>query len=94
MLANAVVQNCAFVDFKTLSGFQAAAKNNPHQVNGIELTVEERRLRPQSFNPYPRGGAPRGRGGMNNQGQRGGFNPRGGRGGSVGRGGRPAPQES
>jgi hypothetical protein len=87
-----MTQNCAFVDFKTLAGFQNAVKNNPHTVNGLELTVEERRTRPQSFNPFPRGGAPR-RGGMN-QGQRGGFNPRGGRGGQAGRGGRPAAQEA
>ncbi|KAF2476191.1 uncharacterized protein BDR25DRAFT_64334 [Lindgomyces ingoldianus] len=85
-------KNCAFVDFKTATGFQNAVSNNPHTVNGVEIKVEERRLRPQSFAPYQRGGAPRGRGGM--QGPRGGFQPRGGRGGPVGRGGRAAAQEA
>ncbi|KAF2022046.1 hypothetical protein BU24DRAFT_36404 [Aaosphaeria arxii CBS 175.79] len=82
-------KNCAFVDFKTPAAFQAAVNANPHSVNGLELKVEERRLRPSNFAPYPRGGAPRGRGGVGNQGARGGFQPRGGRGGSV-RGGRAA----
>ncbi|KAF2109155.1 hypothetical protein BDV96DRAFT_503105 [Lophiotrema nucula] len=85
-------KNCAFVDFKTLAGYQAAVSNNPHVVNGLDLTVEERRTRPtNSFAPFPRGGAPRGRGGIG-QGPRGGFQPRG-RGGPV-RGGRGAPQEA
>ncbi|KAF2741254.1 hypothetical protein EJ04DRAFT_550 [Polyplosphaeria fusca] len=87
-------KNCAFVDFKTFAGFQNAVKANPHVVNGIDLTVEERRMRTQPFSPYPRGGAPRGRGGMGGQGPRGGYQPRGGRGGSVGRGGRPAAPEA
>ncbi|KAF2867895.1 hypothetical protein BDV95DRAFT_501674 [Massariosphaeria phaeospora] len=86
-------KNCAFVDFKTPAGFQAAVTNNPHNVNGLEIKVEERRTRTQPFVPYPRGGAPRGRGGMN-QAPRGGFQPRGGRGGSISRGGRGAPQEA
>ncbi|KAF2007256.1 hypothetical protein P154DRAFT_116313 [Amniculicola lignicola CBS 123094] len=87
-------KNCAFVDFKTLSGFQAAVKANPHTVNGIEIRVEERRLRPNTFQgSFPRGGggAPRGRGNLP---PRGGFQQRGGRGGAMGRGGRPAPQEA
>ncbi|KAF2273682.1 uncharacterized protein EI97DRAFT_149472 [Westerdykella ornata] len=86
-------KNCAFVDFKTLAGFQAAVSNNPHRVNGVDLTVEERRMRPQGFAPYSRGGSQRGRGGMGQQAPRGSFNPRGGRGGAGGRGGRPQPQE-
>ncbi|KAF2271035.1 hypothetical protein CC78DRAFT_550008 [Lojkania enalia] len=85
-------KNCAFVDFKTAAGFQNAVNSNPHTVNGLDIKVEERRLRPTSFTPYPRG-APRGRGNIGGQG-RGGFQPRGGRGGSVGRGGRAAPQEA
>ncbi|KAF2643263.1 hypothetical protein P280DRAFT_515686 [Massarina eburnea CBS 473.64] len=83
-------KNCAFVDFKTPAGFQAAVAANPHTVNGIEIKVEERRLRPQQpF--YPRGGPPRGRGGMGGQ-PRGGYQSRG-RGGPI-RGGRGAPQEA
>ncbi|KAK7189348.1 hypothetical protein DPSP01_012391 [Paraphaeosphaeria sporulosa] len=85
-------KNCAFVDFKTAAAFQAAVNANPHTVNGLEIKVEERKLRPQQgFNTNFRGG-PGGRGrGFPGQ-SRGGFQ-RGGRGGSVrGRGG--APQES
>jgi hypothetical protein len=90
-------QNCAFVDFKTPAGFQAAVAANPHTINGIEIKVEERRQNPGQFNRgggFPRGGAPRGRGGMGGQAPRGNFQPRG-RGGPVrgGRGG-AAPQES
>ncbi|KAF2192435.1 hypothetical protein K469DRAFT_716977 [Zopfia rhizophila CBS 207.26] len=86
-------KNCAFVDFKTAAGFQNAVSNNPHTVNGLEIKVEERRLRPNSFAPYQRGG-PRGRGGaLGGQPPRGGFPARGGRGGAVGRGGRAAAQE-
>jgi hypothetical protein len=86
------LQNCAFVDFKTPAGYQAAVAANPHTVNGVEMKVEERRQNPGQFNN--RGGsfrgAPRGRGG---QPPRGNFQPRG-RGGAVrgGRGG--APQEA
>ncbi|KAF2132193.1 hypothetical protein P153DRAFT_285250 [Dothidotthia symphoricarpi CBS 119687] len=86
-------KNCAFIDFKTPAGYQAAVANNPHTVNGVELKVEERRQRPEQFRGgFPRGGAPRGRGGMGGQAPRGAFQPRG-RGGSMrGRGG--PPQES
>ncbi|KAF2691644.1 hypothetical protein K458DRAFT_286361 [Lentithecium fluviatile CBS 122367] len=84
-------KNCAFIDFKTAAGYQNAINNNPHTVNGVEIKVEERRTRPQQpF--YPRGGAPRSRGGIGGQ-PRGGFQPRG-RGGPIGRGGRGAPQEA
>ncbi|KAI4951011.1 hypothetical protein J4E86_007520 [Alternaria arbusti] len=91
-------KNCAFVDFKTPAGFQAAVAANPHTINGIEIKVEERRQNPGQFNRgggFPRGGAPRGgRGGMGGQAPRGNFQPRG-RGGPMrgGRGG-AAPQES
>ncbi|EUC34998.1 hypothetical protein COCCADRAFT_3738 [Bipolaris zeicola 26-R-13] len=87
-------KNCAFVDFKTPAGFQAAVAANPHTVNGIEMKVEERRQNPGQFNRggFARGGASRGRGGMGGQAPRGNFQPRG-RGGSMrGRGG--AAQES
>jgi hypothetical protein len=89
-------KNCAFIDFKTPAGFQNAVKNNPHTVAGIEIKVEERRLRPNFNAPFSRGGAPRGRGGIGGQGgPRGGFQPRGGRGGSISRGApRGAPQEA
>lgn len=92
-----ISQNCAFVDFKTPAGFQAAVAANPHTINGIEIKVEERRQNPGQFNRgggFSRGGAPRGRGGMGGQGPRGNFQPRG-RGGSMrgGRGG-AAPQEA
>ncbi|KAF2031260.1 hypothetical protein EK21DRAFT_63522 [Setomelanomma holmii] len=87
-------KNCAFVDFKNPAGYQAAIAANPHSVNGVDLKVEERRVRPeQQFRGgFPRGGAPRGRGGVGGQGPRGGFQPRG-RGGPI-RGGRGAPQEA
>jgi chemotaxis protein histidine kinase CheA len=90
-------KNCAFVDFKTPAGFQAAVAANPHTINGIEIKVEERRQNPGQFNRgggFPRGGAPRGRGGMGGQAPRGNFQPRG-RGGPMrgGRGG-AAPQEA
>tara|TARA_R110002003_G_scaffold645_6_gene20972 strand:- start:14795 stop:15763 length:969 start_codon:yes stop_codon:yes gene_type:complete len=91
--ANNRVQNCAFVDFKTPAAYQAAIAANPHNVNGLDLKVEERRVRPeQQFRGgFPRGGSQRGRGGIGGQGPRGGFQPRG-RGGA--RGGRGAPQEA
>ncbi|PVH97822.1 hypothetical protein DM02DRAFT_65262 [Periconia macrospinosa] len=80
-------KNCAFVDFKTAAGFQAAVNANPHTVNGIEIKVEERRTRPPQPFFSRGGGAPRGRGGMGGS-QRGNNFQRGGRGGSVrGRGG-------
>ncbi|KAF2815292.1 uncharacterized protein BDZ99DRAFT_472591 [Mytilinidion resinicola] len=81
-------KNCAFVDFKTVAGFQAAVAANPHKVNGEDINVEERRLRPGNF-PFQRGGL-RGRGGPGGPG-RGNFPPRGGR-GNMGRGrGAPPP---
>ncbi|CAI6335743.1 unnamed protein product [Periconia digitata] len=82
-------KNCAFVDFKTPAGFQAAVNANPHTVNGIEIKVEERRTRPpQPF--FPRGGAPRGRGSMGGSQRGNNFQRGGGRGGSVrGRGAAP-----
>lgn len=85
-----IPQNCAFVDFKTPAGYQAAVAANPHTVDGVELKVEERRTRPQQFPAFPRGGgSQRGRGGPG--GPRGGFVPRGRGGAPRGRG---APQEA
>ncbi|KAF2752054.1 hypothetical protein M011DRAFT_14911 [Sporormia fimetaria CBS 119925] len=88
-------KSCAFLDFKTPAGFQAAMKASPHNVNGVDLTVEERRPNPRGpFPHFQRGNGPRGRGGMNQGPPRGGYNTRGGRGGAGGRGGRPAPQDA
>ncbi|KAF2234045.1 hypothetical protein EV356DRAFT_515718 [Viridothelium virens] len=68
-------KNCAFVDFATPAGYQAAVAANPHVLGNDRIFVEERRLRPGSY-PY----VPRGRGDM--RGGRGGNGPRdGGRGG-------------
>lgn len=80
------------MDFKTAAAFQAAVNANPHTVNGIELKVEERKLRPQQqgFGNNFRGGPGRGRGFPGQS--RGGNFPRGGRGGSMR--GRGAAQES
>ena len=87
-------KNCAFVDFKTSTGFQNAVNNNPHTVNGLEIRVEERRVRPNFAPPFQRGGARGGRGGsVGGQPPRGGFQARGSRGGSV-RGGRVAAQDA
>ncbi|KAG6089474.1 hypothetical protein E4U15_002711 [Claviceps sp. LM218 group G6] len=36
-------KNCAFVEFKTVEGYQAAVAANPHPVNGAEVVVEPRR---------------------------------------------------
>ncbi|KAI0123843.1 hypothetical protein BJ170DRAFT_98203 [Xylariales sp. AK1849] len=72
-------KSCAFVEFATPAGYQAAAAANPHVVNGENITVEARR---------PRGGAygganyNTGRGNMANRGGRGGFD--GGRPGNQG----------
>ncbi|KAH8723941.1 hypothetical protein GQ44DRAFT_619180 [Phaeosphaeriaceae sp. PMI808] len=85
-------KNCAFVDFKTPAAYQAAIAANPHTVNGLDIKVEERRARTEQFRGnFPRGGAPRGRGGVGGQGPRGGFTPRGRGGPARGRG---APQEA
>lgn len=81
-------KNCAFVDFATVAGFQAAVNANPHTVGDNQIFVEERRLRPQSFGGFQRGGgAPRGRGDRPVGQGRGGFN-RGRGGANTTRGGR------
>jgi hypothetical protein len=90
-----IPQNSAFVEFKTIAGFQAAVAANPHKVGGQEdIYVEERRPAGQ-FNQ--RGGARGGRGGFERTGQgRGGsFNkdaPRGSFPGGRGRGGSVTPR--
>ncbi|OCK77167.1 hypothetical protein K432DRAFT_304846 [Lepidopterella palustris CBS 459.81] len=90
-------KNCAFVDFVTPAGFQAALNANPHKVGTEDLYVEERRLRPTGFSNFPRGGMRGGRGGPERTGGqgRGGFNkPDSGRGGfsQRGRGGNVTPR--
>ncbi|KAI1423594.1 hypothetical protein F5Y12DRAFT_527319 [Xylaria sp. FL1777] len=62
-------KNCAFVEFKTAAGYQAAVAANPHVVNGENIVVEPRR---------PKAGA---YGGSNYNAGRGNAHSRGGRGG-------------
>lgn len=83
-----IPKNCAFIDFSTPAGYQAAIAANPHEVSGERLYLEERRIRPAgnfqgNFNPG-RGGARGGRGGPENRNggpNRGGFQKDGGSGG-------------
>ncbi|KHN99614.1 NTF2 and RRM domain-containing protein [Metarhizium album ARSEF 1941] len=96
-------KNCAFVEYRTVEGYQAAITANPHVVNGENIVVEPRRPKSTAYggNNYGsgRGTAPggRGRGGFdgsrNTQGSsRGNFSGQGrGRGGAArGRGGAQA----
>lgn len=99
-------QNCAFVEFETIEGYNAAVAANPHSIGGEQIYVEERRPRNTPYGGFnPRGGmrggrggpdgrpGSQGRGGFPKDGGRGGFVPRGGRGGSMTpRGGRGQPQ--
>ncbi|KAK4455938.1 putative ntf2 and rrm domain-containing protein [Podospora aff. communis PSN243] len=89
-------KNCAFVEFKTQAGYNAAMNANPHTVNGENITVEPRRPKANAYGgsnySSTRGGGVPGRG-------RGGYEPQrsgsqgAGRGGftgqSRGRGGAP-----
>ncbi|KAF4554236.1 Nuclear transport factor 2 (NTF2) domain-containing protein [Elsinoe fawcettii] len=79
-------KNCAFVDFKTPEGYQAAVAANPHQLGNERIVVEERRLKPGSYPYVPRGGMRGGRGAPNQGPNRGSF--QGGRGGGYGGRGR------
>lgn len=100
-------QNCAFAEFATQAGYDAAVENNPHVVNGESVVVEQRRPKANAFggtnynasrpSGFPgrggRGGLDGGRIGSQGNG-RGGYSPgqsRGGRGG-AGRGGRGGAQ--
>jgi hypothetical protein len=60
------MQNCAFVEFATPSGYNAALAANPHQIGSEQIYVEERRPRPNAFggsnSGFSRGGANAGRG--------------------------------
>ncbi|KAK5241990.1 hypothetical protein LTR16_008856, partial [Cryomyces antarcticus] len=94
-------KNCAFVDFKTPAGYQAAIAHNPHTIGTDRIYVEERRLKPNSYPYVQRGGMRGGRGGPGGQGQGRGSFPRGGgyngprgsgRGGSGAPRGRGGPQ--
>ncbi|EGY14767.1 uncharacterized protein VDAG_05931 [Verticillium dahliae VdLs.17] len=65
-------KNCAFVEFATAAGYQAAAAANPHTVNGETIHVEARRPKAGAYggSNYASGlgGAPsRGRGGFEGQ---------------------------
>lgn len=89
--ANVGMQNCAFVDFKSPEGYNAAVAANPLTIGNDRLYVEERRIRPGSTPYVPRGQfqGGRGRGGMQGP-PRGGFQGRGSFGGPRGgRGGAP-----
>ncbi|KAI0455378.1 hypothetical protein F5B21DRAFT_472116 [Xylaria acuta] len=72
-------KNCAFVEFKTITGYQAAMAANPHVVNGENIVVEPRRPKAGAY-----GGSNynAGRGNLHNRGGRGGFDS--GRSGSHG----------
>ena len=68
-------QNCAFVEYKTIEGYQAAVASNPHVVTGENIVVEPRRPKSTAYGGSNygsgRGNASgRGRGGFD--GQRGG----------------------
>ncbi|KAH6682067.1 hypothetical protein B0J14DRAFT_229821 [Halenospora varia] len=83
-------KNCAFVEYQTAEGYNAAASANPHQIGGETIYVEPRRPKAGAYggNGYAggRGGVnTRGRGGFQNdrQGGRGNFGPNRGRGGAA-----------
>jgi hypothetical protein len=84
------MKNCAFVEFKTAEGYQAAISSNPHVVNGENIVVEPRKHKAANYG----GSYGAGRGGMAGRG-RGGFdNNRGNARGNYsgqnrGRGGAP-----
>ncbi|KAF9877319.1 nuclear transport factor 2 domain-containing protein [Colletotrichum karsti] len=63
-------KNCAFVEFASPAGYQAAVAANPHVVNGENIVVEPRRPKAGAYggsnysNTGPRNTAGRGRGGF------------------------------
>jgi RNA recognition motif-containing protein len=87
-------KNCAFVEFATTAGYQAAFAASPHQVGGESIVVEPRRPKSSAYGGSgysARGGVSgRGRGGFENRGP-GGQRGRGGFGGAA-RGGGGAPR--
>ncbi|ERT01854.1 hypothetical protein HMPREF1624_00148 [Sporothrix schenckii ATCC 58251] len=94
-------KNCAFIEFGSTAGYQAAVAANPHTINGETIVVEARRPKAgayggSNYNPNRGNLANRGRGGYEGRngsqgGGRGGFTGpnrgRGGAGASRGRGG-------
>lgn len=84
-----LAQNCAFVEFATAAGYQAAVSANPHVINGENIVVEPRRPKAGAY-----GGSnySSGRGNVPSRGGRGGFDGQrsgsqgGGRGGFTGQG--------
>ncbi|ELR05950.1 hypothetical protein VC83_08206 [Pseudogymnoascus destructans] len=72
-------KNCAFVEFASSAGYQAALAANPHHIGGEAILVEHRRPKSSAYG----GAAYNTRGGINNRG-RGGFER--GPGGQRGRG--------
>jgi len=87
------LQNCAFVEYSTAEGYQAASRANPHQIAGETIFVEPRRPKANAYggNSYTggRGGINgRGRGGFE-QGRPGSQGGRGNFGQNRGRGGAP-----
>ncbi|QIW96937.1 hypothetical protein AMS68_002455 [Peltaster fructicola] len=87
-----MLQNCAFVDFETPEGYQAAVAANPHTVGTESFFVEERKLRQGNAPFAPRGAFQGGRGRGEFRGGRGGFNQRG-RGQGAARGARGGAQQ-
>ncbi|KAF7556344.1 hypothetical protein G7046_g6335 [Stylonectria norvegica] len=64
-------KNCAFVEYKTPEGYQAAVAANPHIVNGENIVVEPRRPKANAYGGTSYGNV---RGGSNTHGRgRGGF---------------------
>lgn len=84
-------KNCAFVEYATPEGYQAAAAANPHKLGGEDIYVEPRRPKANAYggNGYAtRGGVSgRGRGGFEQS--RTGSQGRGNFGQNRGRGGAP-----
>ncbi|KAF8853658.1 hypothetical protein BDZ45DRAFT_694114 [Acephala macrosclerotiorum] len=80
-------KNCAFVEFSTPEGYQAAVAANPYSVSGETIYVEPRRPKAGA---YGGNGYTGGRGGLNQRG-RGGFPNRGRGGGGAQRGRGTAP---
>jgi len=59
-------KNCAFVEYATPAGYQAAFAANPHHIGGEGIVVEPRRPKAAA---YGGSGYTGGRGGMNNRGR-------------------------
>ncbi|PHH76145.1 hypothetical protein CDD80_1777 [Ophiocordyceps camponoti-rufipedis] len=72
-------KNCAFVEYKTVEGYQAAVSANPHVVNGENIVVEPRRPKATAYGGSNYGS---GRGSLSGRGRGGGYD--GARGGGQG----------